>query len=739
MKPKCMRILLSLCIFLQYCCLLHAQQTKTDSLENELKQSARDTNRVIVLTQLADLYKVSDPDRCIELSNEAYAISMELNYGRGVAAAVSAKGAALVSKGKGDEAIKLYTETGPIMLRLGYPRGYCVALTRTGYVYFNTGRPSDAIPVFKAAIPECEKYEQYDALSDVHRGLGISYAAIGDHEKATQSYIHAIESAEKGSVPLRIGFAYITLGNSQQNQKDYEGALKSYRKALTILDTVGNDYGRAGCYLCIGNVYLFQKKLDSALANYQKCLQIRQQLDDPAGIASVKENIATVLLEQGNAGQALSYFLEGLEVFRSINDQQGIAGSYTNIGNAYLALKNYPEAEKNYLSALGPARKSAANNFIQESFKGLADVYYQMGRYKEAAEYKDSLINITNIIVGEQHAAQSKEIEAKYLTQQKEEQIAHLQEVGLQQEELAAKQKQIIVAVSVGLVLVFLLMLFVVRANAHRKKINAKLAEQNSIIAEKNKDITDSITYARRIQQSVLPDEQILHANTSEAFILYMPRDIVSGDFYWFRKEGQRLYVACADCTGHGVPGALVSVIGVNLLEQIVTANKSISTGALLDQLHKMMHAALHKDSLSHGSSDGMDIGIICIDHARQVVEFSGASRPMLHFNGETLQLVKGDRFSIGGVKDVENTSSFRVTEFPIRKGDAYYLYTDGYTDQFGGSSNKKFMSKNFNELIAGNARSDMNAQQDALEEAFRNWMGHYTQVDDVLVIGLRM
>ena len=574
----------------------------------------------------------------------------------------------------------------------------------------------------------------------MHRGTGMAYTALGDHEKATQAFVLALDAAEKGSAPLQVGYAYITLGNSQTNQKDSEGALKSYRHALVILDTLKNDYGRAGCYICIGNVYLYQDQLDSALLNYQKCLEIREAMnDDPVAIASVKENIATVLLQQGNPEQALPFFEDGLEVFLKLNHEEGIAGSYCNIGNAYLAMKKFADAEKNFLAALPPAHRSKSNMFIQECFKGLADVYFQTGRYKESAQYKDSLIQITDIIVGEQHAAQAKEVEAKYKNQQKEEEITHLQEVGVQQLELAEKQKQIIVAVSIGLALVFFLMLFALRANAQRKKANVQLTEQNVLIAEKNKDITDSITYARRIQQSVLPDEAILHNNVSQAFILYLPRDIVSGDFYWFRKEGSRLYVACADCTGHGVPGALVSVLGVNLLEQIIGGQTSISTGELLDQLHRMMFAALHKDSLARGSSDGMDIGVLCIDAVAQTVEFSGASRSAIHMKGQQLEQIKGDRFSIGGVKEVENTQMFTTHRFPLVKGESFYLFTDGYADQFGGPNNKKFMSRQFMDLIASNSSLDLNVQRDKLVQAFENWKGTNEQVDDVLVIGLKL
>jgi serine phosphatase RsbU (regulator of sigma subunit)/Tfp pilus assembly protein PilF len=718
-----------------------AQARKVDSLTSVLKQSiVRDTNRVNTINTLAPLLVRTNPDSAILLADQAISIATEKKYGRGLGNAVSTKCSAFMVKGLHDDAISECKKHMDQVLSFGYSKGYCLLYNRIAYSNIYAGRPLDAIPIFRESAAACEKYEQYNILSDTYRGMGMAYTDIGDHNKATESLVLAIQAGEKGADSKQVAYAYITLGNSQFNQHDNAAALKSYRHSLSMLDTLRDNYGRAGCYICIGNIYLDQRNLDSALVNFQKCLDIRIAMgNDPAGVAQVKENIGQVLREQGLPEKALVLFSEGLAFFQEANHQEGIAGSYSNLGSAYFDLGNYTEAEKSFLSSIEVARRLRLNNYLQEGYSGLSKVYYETGRYKEAAEYKDSLITITDIIVGEKHSTESKEIEARFRNQQNEEEILHLQETNQQHEALGVKQKQIITAVSVGLLLAVVLMFFVVRANAQRKKINAKLSEQNILIAEKNKDITDSITYARRIQRGILPDRNILFSNTSEAFIYYNPRDIVSGDFYWLRKEGSRLYVAAADCTGHGVPGALVSVIGVNLLEQILSANKKIETGALLDQLHEMMHAALHKDSADQGASDGMDIGLICIDTQQQVVEFSGASRPAYHFNGTELVQLKGDRFSIGGVKELDSDLRFATQRFNLRAGDIYYLFTDGFADQFGGPNGKKLMSKNFFDLVSKGVSKNMTQQEALLNESFLAWKGNLDQVDDVLVVGVKI
>ncbi|HTF03785.1 MAG TPA: SpoIIE family protein phosphatase, partial [Bacteroidia bacterium] len=324
------------------------------------------------------------------------------------------------------------------------------------------------------------------------------------------------------------------------------------------------------------------------------------------------------------------------------------------------------------------------------------------------------------------------EMETKYQTTKKQKAIDDLTAV--------QKQKDLqLVAACVGIGCLLILVGFVIYGSIQRKKTNRLLALQNAEISVKNKDITDSINYARRIQQSVLPDEHVLFDNVTDAFVLYKPRDIVSGDFYWFRKEGNRLYVACADCTGHGVPGALVSVVGVNILAQILEANRKISTGELLNQLHRMLIQALNKDTHARDSKDGMDIAMMCIDTAANTIEFSGAGRPLYRFDGTALTQIKGDRFSIGGAKDFDDTTSFTTVALPLIRGEAFYMFSDGYADQFGGPQNKKFMSRQFVDLIAVHAKEEMTAQQTTLERSFENWKGNYEQVDDVLVIGIRI
>lgn len=269
------------------------------------------------------------------------------------------------------------------------------------------------------------------------------------------------------------------------------------------------------------------------------------------------------------------------------------------------------------------------------------------------------------------------------------------------------------------------------------KKEKEKVEEQHAIIAEKNKDITDSILYAQKIQASILPSEREISTVFNEYFILYKPRDIVSGDFYWFTKYNNKAYIAAVDCTGHGVPGAFMSMIGFSQLNQIVSEAHIQMPSEILNILNIGVKHAL-KQSGGEGeqtSKDGMELALICYDKEKNIIEYSGANRPLYLFRNNELQEIKADKIPIGG-SDIEGT--FTNHEIQIQKGDTLYIFSDGYPDQFGGENGKKFMTKRFKEKLSEILSFPMQEQKEKLNQVFEDWRGRLEQVDDVMVIGIR-
>ncbi len=257
-------------------------------------------------------------------------------------------------------------------------------------------------------------------------------------------------------------------------------------------------------------------------------------------------------------------------------------------------------------------------------------------------------------------------------------------------------------------------------------------------IEERNRNITDSISYAKRIQETILPDKKSLSDLFPRSFILFKPKDIVSGDFYWFVKHDNKIIIVVADCTGHGVPGALMSMIGYNLLNQIVTVKNISDPGKILKRLNKGMQFILKQNGSDKQTPDGMDIAICIIDKQNHTLEFAGANRPLYYFKNKEFKIISGNKYGIGGLHtDKVKDYSYHTQQFEPE--DSIYMFTDGYSDQFGGENNKKMMRGNFIKLLQNTQSTDFTEQEKLLDNWLTEWQGLNEQTDDILLIGIQL
>jgi len=264
---------------------------------------------------------------------------------------------------------------------------------------------------------------------------------------------------------------------------------------------------------------------------------------------------------------------------------------------------------------------------------------------------------------------------------------------------------------------------------------NKQLEETKKIIEEKNKDILDSIRYARRIQEAIMPEKELLNYYFPDSFIFYHPKDIVSGDFYWFLEKYHKFFIAAVDCTGHGVPGAFMSVIGSNLLNQILNEYSILEPEAILDHLNFKIQTALKQDQNAE-TKDGMDIAFCSIDQENDLLQFAGANRPLWLVRDKEIIKYEADKIPIGGGQF--GVQSYKGHSIPLKNNDVIYIFTDGIVDQFGGDNNKKFTSKRFSELISEIHHLPLSEQLNIIQKTFSQWKGTQEQTDDVLVIGIR-
>lgn len=279
-----------------------------------------------------------------------------------------------------------------------------------------------------------------------------------------------------------------------------------------------------------------------------------------------------------------------------------------------------------------------------------------------------------------------------------------------------------------------------------------KLEIKKDQLQKRNRDITDSINYAQRIQHSIMPGDDLIKKLIPNSFILFKPKDVLSGDFYWVDQYPPKSYlelvqtdkpeytiIAAIDCTGHGVPGALLSIVGYNLINHIINELHIIKPGDILYEMNKSILKLLKRYQQADNIQDGMDMSIITIENATKQIQFAGAKNPLYYFTNNEFIEIKGSRYSIGG-KDVESFEKIYETHQIIaQKGDCFYLFSDGFADQFGGKRNKKFKQHRFKKALQETYKSPMNEQADFLEKTLHAWMGNTEQVDDILVIGIRI
>jgi len=264
----------------------------------------------------------------------------------------------------------------------------------------------------------------------------------------------------------------------------------------------------------------------------------------------------------------------------------------------------------------------------------------------------------------------------------------------------------------------------------------AKISEQKNEIERQKRELDESLTYASSIQTALLPDPEYFRRFFPKSFVLFKPRDIVSGDFYWIGHKQGITAVAAADCTGHGVPGAFMSMLGISFLNEIVSRCIP-DPNIILNRLREMVMKTLHQTGEVSKHKDGMDIALCVIHHAERMLHFSGALNPLYLFRDGELQEIKGDRMPIG-IAGIEE-KSFTNHRIPLKKGDMFYIFSDGFPDQFGGPDERKYRYKPFKQLLMRIHNKEMHIQRKVLENEFIRWKGGLDQIDDIVVIGIRI
>lgn len=652
-------------------------------------------------------------------------------------------------------------------------------LNELGVFYRNTSRYQEALASHRKALIAAEKSNNKLIIAKTLNNIGVVYRRIDDHANAAEFHTKALRIAEEISDTFNISVSNNSLGNIYSLNGKYDEALHFFNKALSLSIQQNNFLSQAINYNNIGEVYEFMRDYEKAREFYEKSFEINIKIKNEKGIAISYNALGKIYLFTGNANAAYRYFTLALEIDKKIGDKKFIAESYLNIGRALFKLNNKDEAIVCINKTIIIAKEIHSLAHLQISYEELSNIYLSKSEadialtfYKISSTYKDSLIN-------EKSTRHISTIQALFENEKKEQEIQLLK----QQQELntkeVKKQKVINLSLAIGLIFSIVIITTIYNAFKLKREANKKLSVINKEIENKNDElmrqkdeiqmqneeidrqkesienknknlgeayqiienyiskITDSIRYAEKIQKSIFPETELLTNYFKDYFVFYKPKDIVSGDFYWCSVRKDKLFFALADCTGHGVPGAFMSIIGIDLLNQAVNQYELNETNEILHFLNTELRRRLRREYEEVVLKDSMDIALISYKKTTGEISYSGALIPAFLLKDNTIIEYKPDHTSLGMSTKIQNTN-FTIQRNVVNPGDWIYLTTDGYLDQFGGEKNQKFMRKRLIKMI--NCIKDLPAeyQKEELEKTYLNWKGKNEQIDDVLVWGIR-
>lgn len=571
-----------------------------------------------------------------------------------------------------------------------------------------------------------------------YKSMGGYCIRANASDYALQNGKLALEYAEKIGDSTYIATSMAGIAMALSNLGQQEAAIQYYHKTIPV-------YRKAGKIERVGRMHTFISwayeglgELDSAIKYNEMGLAEREQANYPLGMYATGNSLCGMYFRKKNYARVKEIIEKLIYAVDSTYDGPSRAGFALWYGAIHEETGNLDSAYWYYKSYATSAEQSNNAQGKKLAYIKLANLLPKMGRADEAYYYLKEHDHINDSIRDwetKNNNARQKEI---YDVESKNAEIEELQEETKQQQmENEQKDKQRLWLISVLCVttaLVFVAFL----AYRQKRKSALLLHQQKQIIEEKNHDITDSIQYAKRIQQAILPSLDQIKAALPDSFVFFAPKDIVSGDFFWFSETPSSYYLAVVDCTGHGVPGAMMSMIGYNFLGQIVNEMDIEQPADILNELHRKVIRALNKDLSARAVKDGMDVSLLRIDKRTGKISFSGAVRPVYIVTDGSLSELKGDIYSVGGIKDLEE-QSFTQYEIEAAPGSCIYLFSDGYADQFGGPRGKKFKYKQLRELLVVNSNLPMEEQRMAVEQTFHAWRANLEQVDDVCVVGLRV
>lgn len=619
--------------------------------------------------------------------------------------------------------------------------------------------------------------------------MAFSMHCIQAQDDIIQQYLAKATEKEQAGDKRQATYFLNEAASIEWERKNYTQAIQYYEESIKLNQEINNQNGIAMINNNIGMIYADMENYAQALGYFEQTLKVRRQRKEKTSVVHSLINLSVILNKLNQHNKAAVYLEEALSIAREQSDAEQMRSCYGMLAETYEKANNTEKSIKYfnlYRSFHELVQKEREDNLKNEAEKARleARLLASETRNKELELLaKEKTIQDKDRVIGQRNQqlrefyethrgllenASRQELIINLLKRNAEvkEKDTQIKEAKLKELEAANEaetlRKRIITYLAIAGAIFFITILSILyfrylekkksnkhllvkneEINAQNEEINAQNEEINAQKTElekaflkihhQNKKITSSINYAQRIQSALLNDKAKLSQLLPESFIFFKPRDVVSGDFYWFSKVEDKIVLAAVDCTGHGVPGAFMSMLGSSLLRQIT--NQGInSPKKIMEQLHQEINTSLNQEETKR--EDGMDIALVSIDTKHKVMTYAGAHNPLIYLQNEELHIIKADNFPVGGSEMKHKVRQFTEHEIDISQPTHFYLYSDGYQDQFGGKDGRKFLAKRLRNILWNIHQKPMTEQYERLDQNLTEWKGEQDQIDDILVIG---
>ncbi len=733
-SKKIVIVFLSLVYFAAF-----SQNRIIDSLKASLKTQGNDTVKVNTLNALSNTYigSINDVKAAKHYADQSLVLAKQLNFKKGIAYSYFYFGIYYWRTGDYSISLSYFKNALLIFSKINYQKGIALVNVNMGPVYNSQGNYAEALICLMKGIKIKEELAVKNDIFGAYNALGVTYAC---QAKYPQAYAYFLKSLKEDiNDKATATMTYNNIGYMFSQQEKLNEALIYYFKAIPLQKEMNDKLGISITYTNVGTIYYSQKKYKEALKYHSMTLQLSKETGDKWIEAFAYSGIGLVYTAQKKYIEAIAYQLKALKIQKAIVDKEGGSATCMALGIIYEKKQNDAKAIQYYLEALAMSKSIGLKEGIKNAYKSLSEVHTKIKDYEQALHYTTLYYTQKDSILNKDVLKQVAELNTKYETEKKEKEIQLLTKDQELNTKTLKQQKMVRLALIIGLTLLGILLFTVYQRYRFKQKANLLLEKQKKEIQEQHLLITDSIDYAKTIQDALLPNDTRIKELFPESFIFFKPKDIVSGDFYWIREKDNKIICIVADCTGHGVPGAFMALLGINILDDII--NKvQVHAASILTKLNTEITFTLSQQNANTlNINHGMDIAILIVDKYTMEAQYAGAHNSLYFIRNGQFNELKADKMGIGTATVATTPTLFTNHVLELEKGDVFYLFTDGFPDQIGGPNKKKFYYPPFKKMLVHIHQIDMNQQKNILNKTITEWRGEREQMDDILIMGIKI